>query len=157
MKRLLITALLCICGCSTLLAPRPGTRTHLDSIIVPRLELNNVAMRDAVYKLHRACALNDPRRLQGKSHGFSFILKAEVPRDPTEQPPDESSDPFGPFGNPPPAVLYSFPNVTIHGTNQSMSALLNDLCFQTGAEFSIIKKGTILIQPKRSGQHAGAR
>jgi len=154
MKQLLISLLLCICGCSTLLAPRAGSRAHLDSIIVPHLELDNVAIRDAVDKLHSACAFHDPRRLQGKSHGFSFILKFEVSADPTDHPPDKSSDPFA---NLPPSVDYSFPNVSLCGTNQSMSALLNDLCDQTGMEFSIIRKGRILIQPKGSGQQLHRR
>lgn len=153
MKRLLISTFLCICGCSTLFAPRAGSQAHLDSIIVPHLDLDNVEIRDAVQNLQSACAFYDPRRLQGKSHGFSFILKFDVPVEPSDNPTNGQVDFCATPATMPKSVDYSFPNISLHCTNQSMSALLADLCDQTGAEYSVIK-GTILIQPKRSREQS---
>jgi hypothetical protein len=153
MKLLLTAMVICLCGCSTIFTPRAGSRAHLDSIIIPSFVLDDVPIRDAVDELHRASAFHDPRRLQGKPYGFSFCIKFEIPTGPVEHPSCELQDPFDPFTKLPPSALYSFPNVSLHGANRSLADLLNELCNQAGAEYSI-NKGTIVIQQRKSGQQS---
>jgi len=123
---------------------------HLESIVVPSLSLENVPFRDAIEALHHACSFHDPRRLQGKPHGYSFIIKFDgVP----EGEATPYVDPFDPFANIPPSTEYNAPNITIHANNQRFSDLLEAVCAQAGAKFTVFKKATIVIQPKESGQH----
>ena len=147
MKRPLIAMLVCLCGCSTFKTPA-GSLTHLDAIIIPHLALENVSLSDAVVVLHEACALYDPRRLQSKPHGFSFVVTSSVDATTPADTLAVSEDPFAGSSS----AKHEYPKVSIHATDRSMTDILHELCTQAGAEFSIRGKGTIFIQPKRRGQ-----